>query len=165
MGITSRPIARRDAKTRPIAHALARGLYGTVVSVPTALPVAGPAADDCDMADHASVRPSPQRRTVMKSLVVYESVWGNTAAIARAIAEGLGPDARVVTTDEATPDLVAAAELLVAGSPVFGFQLPTDSMRANVARDEADAPTPPDLSHPSLRSWLESVPSGAAWFA
>ena len=27
----------------------------------------------------------------MKSVVVYESLWGNTAAIARAIAEGRGP--------------------------------------------------------------------------
>jgi flavodoxin len=27
----------------------------------------------------------------MKAIVVYESLWGNTAAIARAIAEGIGP--------------------------------------------------------------------------
>ena len=32
----------------------------------------------------------------MKAIVVYESHWGNTAAIARAIAEGLGPEARAV---------------------------------------------------------------------
>ena len=30
----------------------------------------------------------------MKAIVVYESLWGNTAAIARAIAEGIGPEAR-----------------------------------------------------------------------
>lgn len=30
----------------------------------------------------------------MKALVVYESLWGNTATIARAIAEGIGPEAR-----------------------------------------------------------------------
>jgi hypothetical protein len=33
-------------------------------------------------------------------------------------------------------------------------------MRDAIARDEADAPTPPDLSHPSLRSWLDSMPAG-----
>ena len=27
----------------------------------------------------------------MKTIVVYESYWGNTAAVARAIAEGFGP--------------------------------------------------------------------------
>jgi len=102
---------------------------------------------------------------VMKAVVVYESVWGNTAAIARAVADGIGPDAQVLATDAATPDFLASADLIVAGSPVFGFQLPTDAMRSNVARDEADAPTPPDLSHPSLRLWLETVPPGAAAFA
>jgi flavodoxin len=35
----------------------------------------------------------------MKALVVYESLWGNTAAIARAIAEGIGPDAQALATD------------------------------------------------------------------
>jgi flavodoxin len=34
----------------------------------------------------------------MKAIVVYESYWGNTAAVARAIAEGLGPDARAIST-------------------------------------------------------------------
>jgi hypothetical protein len=38
-------------------------------------------------------------------------------------------------------------------------------MRANIARDEADAPTPPDLSHASLRSWLDSLPHGQSRFA
>jgi len=27
----------------------------------------------------------------LKAIIVYESLWGNTAAIARAIAEGIGP--------------------------------------------------------------------------
>jgi hypothetical protein len=43
---------------------------------------------------------------------------------------------------------------------VLGFSLPTDQMRESVARSEAGAPYPPDLSHPSLRSWLESLPRG-----
>ena len=38
----------------------------------------------------------------MKAIVVYESHWGNTAAIASAIAEGLGQGARVLTTTDAT---------------------------------------------------------------
>ena len=38
----------------------------------------------------------------MKAVVVYESHWGNTAAVARAVAEGLGHGARALTTDEAT---------------------------------------------------------------
>jgi hypothetical protein len=96
----------------------------------------------------------------MKAFVVYESLWGNTAAIARAIAEGLGPDAVALVTDAAGPEIIAKADLIVAGAPVLGFALPTDQMRDSVARTEVGAPTPPDLSHPSLRSWLESLPPG-----
>ena len=33
-------------------------------------------------------------------------------------------------------------------------------MLESVARSERDAPTPPDLSHPSMRSWLDSLPRG-----
>jgi flavorubredoxin len=96
----------------------------------------------------------------MKAVVVYESLWGNTAAIARAIADGIGPDAKALATDEADADAIAAADLIVAGAPVMAFSLPTDEMRDSVARSEAGAPTPPDLAHPSLRSWLESLPAG-----
>jgi hypothetical protein len=101
----------------------------------------------------------------MKAIVVYESLWGNTEAIARSIAEGIGPEVRALPTDETPPAVVAAADLIVAGSPVFVFSLPTDSIRESIARGEADASTPPDLSHPSLRSWLESLPHGQGRFA
>ena len=59
----------------------------------------------------------------MDAIVVYESLWGNTAEVARAVAEGLGPGARALRVDEAGPADAAAAELIVAGAPVFGFKL------------------------------------------
>jgi flavodoxin len=96
----------------------------------------------------------------MKAVVVYESLWGNTAAVARAIAEGIGPDTRAVTTDAAIGDVIVDADLIVAGAPVLAFSLPTDAIRDNVAKTEAGAPTPPDLTHPSMRSWLDSLPAG-----
>jgi hypothetical protein len=98
----------------------------------------------------------------MKGIVVYESHWGNTEAVARAIAEGIGPDAKVLTTDEATDDVVAAADLVVAGAPVIAFGLASDRARAGMANDPGKAPTPPDLSHPSMRSWLAHLPAGKA---
>jgi len=96
----------------------------------------------------------------MHAIVVYESVWGNTAAVARAIAEGFGPDAQAYQTDEVPQKELAAADLIVAGSPVFGFSLPTEAMRESILRSETDAITPPDLSHPSLRSWLDTLAAG-----
>lgn len=92
----------------------------------------------------------------MHSIVVYESVWGNTAAVARAIAEGIGGGARAYATDEVPPEALAAANLIVAGSPVFGFGLPTEKIRSTIENGSDGA----DLSHPSLRSWLEALPSG-----
>jgi hypothetical protein len=92
----------------------------------------------------------------MKAVVVYESLWGNTAAIARAVAEGIGPDARALSTGEATPEALAGADLVVAGAPILGFRLPTDGMRES-ARREAK---PPDLSHPSMRTWLAHLAHG-----
>lgn len=96
----------------------------------------------------------------MKAVVVYESLWGNTAAVARAVAEGLGPDARALSTAEATGEAVDGADLIVAGSPVLGFTLPTEKMRDGVRTNPGKAPSPPDLSHPSMRSWLEALPTG-----
>lgn len=96
----------------------------------------------------------------MKAVVVYESLWGNTAAIAQAVAEGIGPGALALTTDEASGAVLEGADLLVAGAPVLGFRLPSDAMLANVATSSAGAPTPPDLSHPSMRSWLDALPKG-----
>jgi len=96
----------------------------------------------------------------VKAVVVYESLWGNTAAIAQAIAEGLGPDVRALTTDEATPAVVAGADLIVAGAPVLGFSLPTDQMLAGIRANPGNAPAPADLSHPSMRHWLDALPVG-----
>ena len=96
----------------------------------------------------------------MKAVVVYESLWGNTAAIARAIAEGIGPEARALSTAEASGTAIADAELVVAGAPVLAFRLSTDKVRESVAANPGRAPAPPDLSHPSMRSWLDTLPKG-----
>ena len=102
------------------------------------------------------------KENLMKAIVVYESHWGNTAAIARAIAEGLGPEARALSTTEATGEAVAGADLIVAGAPLLGFSLPTESMLKGLASNAGRDPTPPDLSHPSMRSWIDALPAGNA---
>jgi hypothetical protein len=96
----------------------------------------------------------------MKAIVVYESYWGNTGAVARAIAEGIGPDARALPTSDAKGDALAGVGLIVAGSPIVAFSLPTEKARRDMAAKPGKAPSPPDLSHPSMRSWLEALPKG-----
>jgi len=96
----------------------------------------------------------------VNAVVVYESLWGNTAAIAHAIAAGIGEGAVALSTGEATPERIAGADLIVAGAPLLGFSLPTEQMREGI-RKQPQGP-PADLSNPSLRSWLETVPASSA---
>jgi len=96
----------------------------------------------------------------MKAVVVYESVWGNTAAVAQAIAAGLGAETRALSTAEATPDSLAGVTLIVAGSPLFAFHLPTDAIRKTIADKAESFPAPPNLSHPPMHKWLETLPAG-----
>jgi hypothetical protein len=100
----------------------------------------------------------------MKAVVVYESLWGNTAAIARAIAEGLGDGATALSTSEAAGAAIDGVDLIVAGAPLLGFSLPTEQMRDGIARTPPAGPAP-DLSSPSMRAWMAGLRSGRAGFA
>jgi flavodoxin len=100
----------------------------------------------------------------MRAIVVYESHWGNTATVARAIADGIGPEVSVLDTDAAAGPALAGVDLIVAGAPVIAFGLPREGMRKQLAAD-VKAPTPADLSHPLLREWLEALPVGRGWGA
>ncbi|WP_062315758.1 hypothetical protein [Demequina maris] len=94
-------------------------------------------------------------------IVVFESLYGNTAAVAAAIADGLGEGARALTTSEATPELVAQARIVVAGAPVHAMSLPTDVSRESArAKPQGADHMPADLGHTSMRAWLTALPRG-----
>ncbi len=58
----------------------------------------------------------------MKALVIYDSVFGNTEKIARAIGEGLGVgEGGVVRVEQASVEKLVGLDLLVVGSPTRGF--------------------------------------------
>jgi hypothetical protein len=97
----------------------------------------------------------------MDAIVVYESLWGNTAEVARAVAEGLGQGARALRVDQVTTADVEGAGLVVAGAPVFGFKLSTQRMRDGMRAGLGDAPAP-DLSCPLLRDWIAGLPQGGS---
>jgi flavodoxin I len=59
----------------------------------------------------------------MKALVIYESMYGNTAEIAAAIAAALQAD--ILKAGQATPVNLSGVDLLVIGSPTHGFR-PTE---------------------------------------
>jgi len=55
----------------------------------------------------------------MKTLIVYDSVYGNTEKIARAMAEAITPsgEAKVMRAGEANPSELESFDLLIMGSP------------------------------------------------
>jgi flavodoxin len=56
----------------------------------------------------------------MNTWVVYDSLYGNTERIARAVGDALGPDARVMRAGGVDPADLESVGLLVVGSPTHG---------------------------------------------
>jgi flavodoxin len=58
----------------------------------------------------------------MKTLIVYDSIFGNTEQIAQAIGNALGSqkDVEIVRVSNAKPEQLMELELLIVGSPTYG---------------------------------------------
>ena len=56
----------------------------------------------------------------MKALVVYDSVYGNTEEIARAIGDAISGEVKVLRAGEVNPSELEPVNLLVVGSPTQG---------------------------------------------
>lgn len=66
----------------------------------------------------------------MKAVVVYDSAYGNTRAIAEALASRLGSKAAALPVDRFNAGKVRAGDLLVVGSPINGWQPTPKIMKA-----------------------------------
>jgi len=99
----------------------------------------------------------------MRTLIVYESMYGNTHQIAEGIASGLRPDAevRVVSVHEASGDMVSWAELLIVGGPthIHGMTRPSSRQGASDAAMKPDSglTLDPDAAGDGLREWFASL--------
>ena len=101
----------------------------------------------------------------MSTLVVYESMFGNTKTVAEAIAEGLrGPgEVMLGSVDDVSPDQVADASLLVVGGPTHGHGMAKANARRTLAKDASYAKYGRVLAgKESLRGWLERLRAGRA---
>lgn len=101
--------------------------------------------------------------------VVYESVFGNSEAIAQAIAHGIreaapGTAVECVHTDDASADL-GRADLLVVGGPTHFLGMPSPRSRRIQQQkaeqgawhhDEEDGARPVP---PGVREWLDALPA------
>jgi hypothetical protein len=93
---------------------------------------------------------------MMRALVIYESMFGNTRDIAQAIATGL--DRSLPTTayecSGAPTRIPADVGLLVAGAPTHTFGLPRPTTRHSAA-EKSEAPLV--TAGTGLREWLDAV--------
>lgn len=94
-----------------------------------------------------------------RALVVFESMFGNTEKVARAVGDGLrasGVTTRVVEVTEAPAALPPSVDLLVVGAPTHAFSLSRPKTRIEAVRQGAD------LSKVAigLREWLETARPG-----
>jgi hypothetical protein len=111
-------------------------------------------------------RDEKQGGTIMRALIVYESLYGNTHIVANSIADGLreGYEVTVVPVTGATINLVTNADLLVVGGPTHLHGMSSTSSR-KMAADAASKPgsgltLEPDSVGPGLRNWLHEIGHG-----
>jgi hypothetical protein len=99
----------------------------------------------------------------VRALVVYESMYGSTHVIADNIADGLRAnyEVTVVPVGKATPELAAAADLVVAGAPTHLRGLSTPKSRQMAAQAAAKAGSrlrlDPDAGGPGMQDWLQGI--------
>ena len=97
----------------------------------------------------------------MTTLLVHESHWGNTRAVAEAIAEGMvGTDQRsveIVDVGAAPSPLPAGVDLLVVGGPTHAFSM----SRAGTRHEAHDKGAEPGHEDRGIREWLADLPAPA----
>ena len=102
----------------------------------------------------------------MRAMIVYESMFGNTHAIADAVGKGLEPMLEVVVVPlaEAGRERLGDADLLLVGRPTqfHGMSRPlTRKWAAAIAQKPSnDLVLDPDAGGPGVRDWLASLGHG-----
>ncbi len=104
--------------------------------------------------------------TVHSSLIVYESMFGNTRLIAEAIAEGVSQFVPVVVAavGDVPPSALDSAELVIVGAPTHARGLSTPDTRLEAEDWAQDAERGLRLealaTGPGVREWLDELPRG-----
>lgn len=58
----------------------------------------------------------------MKTLIIYDSMYGNTKQIAKSIGDAITGDVKVLRIGEVSPSELESIDLLIVGSPTQGFR-------------------------------------------
>ncbi len=106
----------------------------------------------------------------MKAVIIYESMYGNTLAIAEAIARGFGRNetVAVIPVGHALPEVLDGADLVVVGGPTHVHGMSRAATRKGAAQAAAkpgsELTLVPGAEGAGLREWFATLgpQSGAA---
>ncbi len=111
-------------------------------------------ADEAVTAASAGSAPRSEGWDARRALVVYESLWGNTERVARAIARELELRMTVVIENaETAPTVLDGFDLVIAGGPTHAFSMSRASTRQSAVLNNAA----PRVVDRGLREWLDGV--------
>jgi Flavodoxin len=107
----------------------------------------------------------------MKINIVYESMFGNTHEVAKAISDGVReaqPDADVecVAVGDAPPELIRSTDLLIVGGPThirgmtsrFSRKMGVSGEEKAEAKGEPAHELEEDAEGPGIREWFDGLP-------
>lgn len=90
----------------------------------------------------------------MRAIVVYESLWGNTEQVARAVADGLESVAPVnVVAVASAPTALETYDLVVVGGPTHAFSMSRPSTRETAVQTQHA----PRVIDRGIREWINDV--------
>ena len=97
------------------------------------------------------------------ALVVYESMFGNSATVARAVADGIAEVMPVNLTEvTSAPTDLEGVDLVVAGGPTHAFSMSRETTRRDARMQGAGEGS----VETGMREWLASLPDEhGRWFA
>ncbi|HET9724681.1 MAG TPA: flavodoxin domain-containing protein [Actinomycetota bacterium] len=100
----------------------------------------------------------------MKALVIYESMFGNTAEMGEAVAaalarHGIEVESGPVSRFDATA--LAQTDLLVVGGPTHAHGMSSKGTRKSATADKRYTPDHEPDGGPGIREWLNDLPSGS----
>ncbi|PKQ25851.1 MAG: flavodoxin [Actinobacteria bacterium HGW-Actinobacteria-4] len=92
----------------------------------------------------------------MHALVVYESMFGNTEEVARAISDGMSSHMSVTAVEvgHAPSAVPLAVDLLVVGGPTHAFSMSRESTRKDAI---AKTPEPLVSQGAGIREWIDGL--------
>jgi hypothetical protein len=96
----------------------------------------------------------------MHTVVIYESMYGNTRTIAEAIARGIGGEVALERAGALSGDVTSGADLVVVGAPTHVRGVPGRRSRLGAQSKAAERDLEPFDVERGVREWIDGLDAG-----